>query len=74
MKLRDWRNEQGYTLDEVSGITGLSPAMLSLVERGLRNLRPATKILLARRLGVAVSDLFDLEPFPEEALEEAAAE
>lgn len=65
-KLRDWRNENGYTLEEVAGICGLSVSMLSLVERGKRKLRPATRILVARRLGVSVSELFEPDPLPEE--------
>lgn len=63
-RLRDWRNRNGYTLEEVAGITGLSVSMLSLVERGKRNLKPATKILMARRLGVPVAELFDVDPVP----------
>ena len=65
--LRDWRNRNGYTLEEVAGITGLSVAMLSLVERNKRNLRPSTKIQVARRLGVPVGDLFEPEAMSEDS-------
>jgi transcriptional regulator with XRE-family HTH domain len=61
-RLRLWRTEQGWSLDDLSGLTGLSTAMLSLVERRKREMAPATKVRVARRLGVRVSDLFEVEP------------
>lgn len=65
-KLRAWREDAGFSLEEVSGLTGLSPSMLSRVERGQRSLRPRTKVLVARRLGVPVAELFVVEdPEPE---------
>lgn len=65
-KLRNWRHRQGLTLREVSDLTGVSPAMLSRVERGERQLAPLTKVRVARCLGVNVADLFDVEPAHEE--------
>ena len=41
--------------------------MLSRVERGERNLKPAMKVLLARRLGVRVRELFPVEELVDEA-------
>jgi DNA-binding XRE family transcriptional regulator len=58
-KLREWRTSARLTLDEVSGLTGVSTAMLSLVERGIRDLAPLTKIQVSRGLGVSIRDLFD---------------
>lgn len=64
-RLRLWRANAGLTLEEVADLTGLSPAMLSLVERGDRNLAPMTKVRVARCLGVKVRDLFDVDPADE---------
>jgi transcriptional regulator with XRE-family HTH domain len=60
--LRDWRIENDLTIEEVAGLTGLSPSMHSLVERNKRRLAPLTKVLVARRLGVPVGELFPPEP------------
>jgi transcriptional regulator with XRE-family HTH domain len=43
-RLRLWRAAAGLTLEEVSDLTGLSPGMLSLVERGHRQLAPMTRV------------------------------
>ncbi|TDV40104.1 helix-turn-helix domain-containing protein [Actinophytocola oryzae] len=61
-KLRAWRTAQGYTLAEVAGLTGLSEAMLSRVETRQRNLAPRQRVVMARRLGVQVAELFEVEP------------
>jgi transcriptional regulator with XRE-family HTH domain len=61
-RLRKWRVANGLTLDDVGDLTGLSPSMVSRVERGERALRPRTKILVARRLGVRPSEIFEPEP------------
>ncbi len=60
-KIRRWRQQEGLTLSEVADLTGLSVAMLSLLERGQRQLLPRTKVQMARRLGVPVRELFDVE-------------
>lgn len=60
-RLRQWRTDSGLTLAEVSDLTGLAAPVLSRVERGLAGLRPMTKVRIARALGVAVRDLFELE-------------
>jgi len=59
--LRRWRLSHGLSLADVAGLSGFSSAHLSLVERGQRNLRPLKRVLLARRLGAAVGDLFPVE-------------
>lgn len=61
-KFRTWRKQHDLSLEDVSGLSGVSVAMLSRVERGLRTLAPLTKVKVARRLGVAVKDLFEVEP------------
>lgn len=66
-RLRLWRAENGLTLEETADLTGLSISMLSRVERGERNLAPLTKVQVARRLGVAVHEIFDVEQLEESA-------
>ena len=65
-RLRDWRKVEGLSLMEVSGLTGVSVPMLSLVERGLRQLAPLTRVRVARRLGLPVQELFPPEPLEDE--------
>jgi transcriptional regulator with XRE-family HTH domain len=59
--LWEWRTSEELTLEEVSDLTGLSVSMLSRAERGLRQVSPQTKVLVARRLGVAIHDLFEVD-------------
>jgi len=66
-KIRRWRQQEGLTLSEVADLTGLSVAMLSLLERGQRQLLPRTKVQMARRLGVPVHELFDIEDLASDA-------
>lgn len=56
--LREFRERQGWTLAEASGLTGLSVAYLSLVERHLREPSPAVKVRIARGVGASVAELF----------------
>ncbi len=60
-RLRCWRIDTGLSLDELADLTGMSKSMLSRVERGERELAPLTKVRVARRLGVPVRDLFEIE-------------
>ncbi len=59
-RLRAWREGRGYTLAEISGLSGYSVPMLSRVERGQRRLSPAAKVLVARRLGVDIAEIFPI--------------
>jgi transcriptional regulator with XRE-family HTH domain len=63
-RLRQWRAETGLTLDEVADLTGFHKSFLSRVERGERDLSPMAKVHVARRLGVRISDLFEVEEIP----------
>lgn len=65
-RLRDWRVANDLTMPEVGGLTGVSVAMLSRLERGLRRASPRLKVQMARRLGVPIPDLFEVEPLHEE--------
>lgn len=60
-RLRIWRQDRGLSLGDVAGLTGITASMLSRVERGERRLAPLTRVTVARRLGVQVGDLFDIE-------------
>jgi hypothetical protein len=71
-RLQKWRIATGLSLEEASDLTGYSTAMLSLTERGLREFSPMAKVAVARRLGVAISDLFEVEPVSEDDLTKAA--
>ena len=71
--MRTWRLDAGFTLQDVSDLTGYSTAMLSRAERGQRKFMPATKALIARRLGVRIGDLFEVEE-PERDLGESDLE
>ena len=62
--LRDWRLQHGLTLQEVSDLCGISPSMVSRVERGEKRLSPLAKVRVARALGVRVRDLFDADERP----------
>lgn len=60
-RLRTWRREKGLSLADVASLTGVTPSMLSRVERGERRLAPLTRVAVARRLGVSVAALFDVD-------------
>ncbi len=66
-RLRLWRADAGLTLQEVADLTGLSTAMLSRVESGHRQLAPMTRVRVARRLGVPIHELFEVEEIGEAA-------
>jgi transcriptional regulator with XRE-family HTH domain len=56
--LRPWRERHGWTLVDLSGLTGISASYLSLVERDLREPPPATKVQIAHGVGAKVAELF----------------
>jgi transcriptional regulator with XRE-family HTH domain len=64
--LRVWRLDHDLSLEEMAGLTGLSKSMLSRAERGERCLAPLTKVKVARRLGVPLRDLFEVEEIEED--------
>ena len=65
-RLRQWRVDNGLSLRELSDLTGLSVSGLSRLERGKRQPRPLTRVKIARRLGVTVGELFEVEPIKED--------
>lgn len=56
--VRAMRKEKGLTLSELSGTTGLSPAIVSQIERGLANPSFTTLAQLAHGLEIPVGKLF----------------
>ncbi len=60
-RLRIWRAQRNWTLEEVAGLAGKSAAMISMVERGKRRLSPKAKVELARAVGAKVAELFPPE-------------
>jgi transcriptional regulator with XRE-family HTH domain len=66
-KFQAWRLTNELAIDDVSGLTGLSPSYVYRVDRGERTLPPLTKVKVARRLGVPVRVLFDIEDIAEGA-------
>ncbi len=71
-RLQAWRLEHGLTLRELSDIGGPSVPYLSRLERGERQMAPLTKVQFARRLGVPVSELFEVDPLTDDATPEPA--
>lgn len=59
-KLRQWRLDHEWTLNEVSALSGYSIGTISRVERGERELSAQAKVTLARRLGADIRDLFEV--------------
>ncbi len=57
-RLREWRERLSWKLDEGAGLLGISPSMLSRLERGERGIRPRDRVRFARLLGARVAELF----------------
>lgn len=63
-RLRAWRLRNGYSVQEVADILGISASQLSRLERGKRRAGLEQRIQFARCLGVRVAALFDAEVPP----------
>jgi len=61
-KIRTMRKEKGMTLAQLSEITGLSPAIVSQIERGLANPSFTTLAQLAHGLDIPVGKFFIGQP------------
>jgi len=61
-----WRAEHEITYAELEDLTGLSASVLCRVASGKRSLKPETKVAVARRLGVPIRDLFEVEHLDDE--------
>lgn len=68
VKIRHLRKERGLSLKDLSGMSGLSIALISQVERGLNTPSMRSIRLLAAALGVTVQSLFsEVEEVPDSA-------
>lgn len=65
-RVRELRASRGLTLQGLADLTGLSPSLLSLVERGKTSPSIGTLVSVAHALGVHMSDLVPGEPGPRE--------
>ncbi len=61
VRVRDLRKERGLTLDELAGVSGVSRAMISKLERGEKNPTLVIAARLAEGLGVSLSRLAGVE-------------
>ena len=56
-RIRERRSQKALTLQALSELTGLSPSMLSLVERGQTSPSIGTLVVISSALGMHMSDL-----------------
>src|SRR5947209_16014989 len=68
LRIKEIRLARGMTLQSVSDVSGLSPSMLSLVERGRASPSIGSLVVIASALAVTMSDLVANELTPEERL------
>jgi len=68
LRIRELRRARRMTLQALAGVTGLSPSMLSLVERGRASPSIGSLVVIASALGVTMSDLIVCEPPSDEKL------
>ena len=61
MNLKQWRQKEGITLTEIRDLTGVDVSLLSRYENGKLVPPPRTKLLIARKLGVRIRELFPVE-------------
>jgi transcriptional regulator with XRE-family HTH domain len=66
--IKEIRVRRGMTLQTLSDACGLSPSMLSLVERGRASPSIGSLVVIASSLGVTMSELVAGDPTPEEKL------
>ncbi len=61
-RIRHLRTARGLTLDDLGGLVGVTPSLLSLIENGRREPRLQLLRQIADALGASVNDLLDPEP------------
>lgn len=74
VRIKEIRLARGMTLQSLSEASGLSPSMLSLVERGRASPSIGSLVVIASSLGVTMSDLVAGDAAPEEKLVVRASE
>jgi transcriptional regulator with XRE-family HTH domain len=57
-RFKEWRLKRGWSQTECADLCGCTPAYISGVESGAREISAKQKVSLARCLGVRVSELF----------------
>jgi transcriptional regulator with XRE-family HTH domain len=67
-KIRSARSDLGWTLQQLGAASGVSPSMISQIERGLANPTLAVAYRLAHALGLSLGDLVDSQE-PEKRVE-----
>jgi transcriptional regulator with XRE-family HTH domain len=60
-RIRELRSQAGMTLQAMGNLTGLSPSMLSLVERGQTSPSIGTLVVICSALGIHMSDLLAVQ-------------
>jgi transcriptional regulator with XRE-family HTH domain len=73
LRIREVRQARSMTLQALADASGLSPSMLSLVERGRASPSIGSLVVIACALGVTMSDLLPGEPALDESLVVRAA-
>jgi transcriptional regulator with XRE-family HTH domain len=63
--LREWRERNRLTLEELGDLVGYTRSHLSRIERGERALSAEAKVRMARRLGVPIRKLFPIRDLEE---------
>lgn len=57
MNLKEVRQQKGYTIAELSRVTGVSKGMISLIEKGYKSYKRVTIWKLANALGVEAKEI-----------------
>jgi len=58
-RVRDFRTEKGWSLEEMAAMSGVSRSMLSLIERGQTSPTATTLAKIAASLGITLASLFE---------------
>ncbi len=60
-RLTEWREARSLTKRDLADLTGYSESTFSLIESGKRRLSLEAKVTIARRLGVPIRELFEVD-------------
>ncbi len=63
-RIRYWRLSRGFTLDELSNMTGIDKSYISIMERNDRAIKLDHLRKIANSLNLKVADLLNLEDNP----------
>lgn len=65
-KFQKWLVNEGFNIEDVADLTGLSSSYLSMIASGRREIGPALKKKIASRLRCRIRDLWEPPPAPRE--------